>query len=239
MLRPLTGAAEAACQDAAEAGLPQRAVLSALIAACVPELDDAEALSVGAREAMALSIRASAFEGPMRARLRCDACGEELDLAIDPRALLHAPAAPMGALEIGGLRFACRPVTAADQAAVAGIAEEEDAARTLLARCVTPEAGCEIATLSHDLLQALAAHLLALDPLAETLLASDCPACGAAVQGSLDAGAFLVEEVLRRAPATAREVLVIARATGWAEDAILAMPQRRRRRYAALLGDGA
>jgi len=242
-LRGLTGAEEEGCIEAAEQGLPLRAALSRLIAGCVECLgedpiaeEDAEALSVGDREALALAIRAASFEGPMRARLVCAGCGEALDLALDPRELL-APAPPAAPrLELDGLRLACRPVTARDQAAVADLAGEDAAGLALLARCVAVEEDGDVATLPRAAQEAAAAHLLALDPMAETLLSCACPACGAAVEGSLDAGAFLVEEIVRRGPALAREVLLIARATGWEEGAILAMPRQRRLRYAALLG---
>ncbi|MBR0680161.1 hypothetical protein GXW74_06660 [Roseomonas eburnea] len=242
-LRSMTGAEEEGCVAAAEQGLPVRVALSRLIAGCVERLgdapiaeEDAEALSIGDRETLALAIRAASFAGPMRARLACTACGEALDLALGPRELL-APATPAAPrLELGGVRLAFRPVTARDQAAVADLAGEEAAGAAMLSRCVTIEDDGDITALPRPAQEATAAHLLALDPMAETLLSCVCPACGAVVEGSLDAGAFLVEEIARRGPALAREVLLIARATGWGEQAILAMPRQRRLRYAALLG---
>lgn len=241
-LRGVTGAEEEACIAAAEQGLPLRVALSRLIAGCVERLgdgpiaeDEAETLSIGDREALALAIRAASFLGPMRARLACTACGEALDLALEPRELLSSalPATPR--IDLDGLRLNCRPVTARDQAAVAVCASEEATGLALLARCVTLEDDGDVAALPRATQDAMAAHLLALDPMAETLLAAACPACGAAVEGNLDAGAFLIEELARRGPALAREVLLIARSTGWDEQAILAMPRQRRLRYAALL----
>lgn len=233
----LTGAVEEACIDAAEAGLPARRALNALLVGCVDGIADeaaAEALSVGRREALALSIRAASIEGPMRARLRCEACGEALDLSLPPLDLISEGGA-QAELALEDVRLRCRAVTAADQAAVAHLAgDPEAAAAALLARCVEVLDGP--AELPRHLREAAAARLFELDPMAETLLAAACPACGAVVAGSLDAGAFLVAEIARRGAALSREVLLIARATGWSESAILALPRRRRQRYAELLG---
>lgn len=241
--RGLTGREEEACLSLAEAGAPVRRAVSALIAGCVEGVRDeaeAEALTVGEREAAALAIRAACFEGPMRARLRCEACGEELDLALDPRALVAHPDGTPAEFEIEGVQLCCRPMTGADQAAVAHLAAAaETAALALLTRCVAAkdaDGPREVATLPRRVLDAAAARLFELDPMAEMRLTCACPVCGATVQGVLDAGAFLVEEIVRRAPATSREVLLIARATGWTEEAILALPRLRRRRYAAMLG---
>ena len=238
--RGLTGYEEEACIALAEAGAPVRRAVSALIAGCVDGLRDegaAEALSIGAREALALAIRAQSFDGPMRARLRCESCGEALDLSLDPLALMAPTSGTAEEFESDSLRLRCRAVTAADQAAVAGLTGEV-AASALLARCVTAEDADgprDITTLPEALREATAARLFDLDPMAETRLACACPGCGGVVEGVLDAGAFLVEEIARRGPALSREVLLIARATGWTEDAILALPRRRRLRYAALL----
>jgi hypothetical protein len=237
-LRGLTGREEEACIAAAESGQPARDALTALIADCVEGFDHARAtsLTVGDRDALALGIRAASFDAPMQARLSCPACGEPLDLSLDPLSLLAAEPPPEAAFHHDEFRFTCRAVTAADQQAVA---HRPDPALALLERCVVAEDAAgriDIATLPDALREQAAAHLLALDPQAETRLACACPACGSAVEGTLDAGGFLLAEVLRRAPALAREVLVLARATGWTEDAILAMPRRRRLRYAAMLG---
>ena len=237
-LRALTGREEEACIAAAESGQPAREVLTTLIAACVEGLDEdrAASLTVGDRDALALGIRAASFDGPMQARLSCPACAEVLDLALDPLDLLARDAPPDAVLHHADIRLTCRAVTAADQAAAAA---HPDPALALLRRCVLAEDATgriDIADLSDALREEAAAHLLALDPQAETRLSCACPTCGAAMEGVLDAGGFLLAEMLRRAPVLAREVLLLARATGWAEDAILAMPRRRRLRYAAMLG---
>lgn len=236
----LTGIVEEACIGAAEAGLPARRALNALLVGCVEGIADeaaAEALSIGRREALALAIRAAAIEGPMRARLRCEACGEALDLSLPPLDLVSEGGAE-AELALEDVRLGCRAVTAADQAAVAHLADDpEAAAAALLARCVTVLQGpADVAGLPRHLREAAAARLFEIDPMAETLLSTACPACGVAVRGSLDAGAFLVAEIARRGAALSREVLLIARATGWSEAAILALPRRRRQRYAELLG---
>lgn len=246
-VRPLSGADEEALLDALDAGAPVAAVLSLLLGRCAHDgtamLDRrATSLTVGQREALALRLRAATLGTPMRATMTCPACGEAMELVLDAAAL--AAAAPMptgsGVLEADGFRLACRPVTGEDQEAAASAAEPgSDAGRRLLSRCVAAVdaegSPVPIEALPPSVADRAAAFVLELDPASETTLQAHCPACGAPVTGALDAGGFVTAELARRVTSLPAEVLAIARATGWHETAILAMPPARRRRYAALL----
>lgn len=246
-VRPLAGADEEALLDALDAGAPVASVLSLLLGRCAQDstgvLDRrAASLTVGQREALALRLRAATLGAPMRATIACPACNEALELALDAAELAAAAAPPVasGVLEADGLRLACRPATGEDQEAVASATEQgAHAGRALLSRCVVASDGrgspVAVDSLPPPLADRAAALVLDLDPAADTTLQAICPACGASVSGALDAGGFVTAELARRAASLPAEVLAIARATGWTEAAILAMPPARRRRYASLL----
>lgn len=244
VVRPLSGEDEEALLEAIDAGAPVAAALTLLLGRCaqaggLPLGAHAGELTVGEREALALRLRTAALPPPMRATMTCAGCGEMLELDLDPEALAAAAQAPAGEalLEADGYRLTCRPVTGADQEAAA--AAQADGARTLLARCVraTDARGAPVAadSLPDEIAERAAEMVLDLDPGAETTLAATCPGCGGAVTGTLDAGAFVLSELARHAAALPAQVLAIARATGWREAEILAMPPARRRRYARLL----
>jgi hypothetical protein len=65
-----------------------------------------------------------------------------------------------------------------------------------------------------------------------------CPACGAPVEALFDVPAFVVPELRRQAVEVYTEVHLLARAYGWSEAVILALPGARRRRYAELVREG-
>lgn len=247
VVRPLAGEDEQAMLDAIEAGAPVASVLTLLLGRCARHDDAplgarAAALTVGERDALALDLRAASLPTPLRAALTCRACGEVLELVVDPDLLSGRSAADEPVvLEAEGYRLVCRPMTGEDQEHAAR--SSEDAGATILARCVTVTDSSgqtvPVSALPAALADRAAACVLALDPAAETTLQAVCPGCGATISGTLDAAGFVLAELSRRAAALPAEILAIARATGWREAEILAMPQARRRRYAALLAPGA
>lgn len=247
VVRPLAGEDEQAMLDAIEAGAPVASVLTLLLGRCAqhggaPLGARAAVLSVGERDALALDLRSTWLPTPLRATMTCTACGEVLEVVLDPHLLSGgAGAREPVILEVEGYRLTCRPMTGEDQEVAARSAD--DAGAAILARCVTVTDstghGVPVSALPPSLADRAAACVLALDPAAETTLAAACPGCGASVSGTLDAAGFVLAELARRASALPAEILSIARATGWREAEILAMPQARRRRYAALLTPGA
>ncbi len=246
-VRPLTGADEEALLDALDAGASVAAALSLVLGRCAHDgtsrLDRrAASLTVGQREALALRLRAATLGATMRATMACPGCGEAMELTLDAAELAAAAPmpAPSGVLEADGFQLTCRPVTGEDQETAASAAGQgTDAGRALLQRCVAAiglqGSPVPIDALPPSLADRAAAFVLDLDPASETTLQATCPACGAPVSGMLDAGGFVTAELARRVASLPAEVLAIARATGWNEAAILAMPPARRRRYAALL----
>jgi hypothetical protein len=86
------------------------------------------------------------------------------------------------------------------------------------------------------LVRALVERLGAADPGAETLLTLTCPACDHRWQTVLDVASFFWDELATRATRLLREVHTLARAYGWREAEILALPGRRRQSYLELVG---
>lgn len=81
---------------------------------------------------------------------------------------------------------------------------------------------------------ALAAEALqAADPALGLTLAMDCPECGAALAEGFDPAAWLWAEIEDKARRLLSEVVRLARAFGWSERDILAMPPARRALYLA------
>lgn len=79
---------------------------------------------------------------------------------------------------------------------------------------------------------ALAAEALqAADPALGLTLAMDCPECGAALDEGFDPAAWLWAEIEEMARGLLNEVVRLARAFGWSEREILAMPPARRALY--------
>ena len=71
-------------------------------------------------------------------------------------------------------------------------------------------------------------------PLARTVKGT-CPECAAPVHGWLDPGAVVLAELQAKARAVFEHVHLLASSYRWSEQAILAMPTRRRRLYAAYI----
>ncbi|WP_439579072.1 hypothetical protein [Elioraea sp.] len=249
-VRPLSGADEEALLDAIDARLPSAAALTLLLGRCAAAEDQplgaaADRLTIGEREALALRLRAATLPGPMVATMACTSCGAIIEMDFDPAAMATEVDRPVrrAVIAADGYRLECRPVTGEDQRCAAFPASDDEAlGRALLARCVTVTdasgAPVTVEALPRALAERAAACVLSLDPGAETTLEAICPSCGAAVSGSLDAGGFVLAELARRASALPAQILAIARATGWDEGSILAMPPARRHRYAALLAPG-
>lgn len=238
-IRALTGEDEATIAADAATGAPVLGLVARLLERTAA-LQDASALTVGDAQALALRLRTASLDGALRTALTCTACGEVLSLDLDARDLVasEVPMEPVIAVE--GYVLACRAPRVADVLAAAETSDALAAARMLLARCVsaTNAAGAVVAAadLPDAVADAAAAHCLALDPNAETVLACACPACGAALSAVLDPAGFLLAELAGQEEALFAEVLAIAARTGWDEAAILGMPRRRRKAYAAALG---
>jgi hypothetical protein len=200
-------------------------------------------LTVGDREALLWQLRAISLGDRIAAVVECGTCHEKLGLDLRVGDLLQ-PSYPAWSdtftEDLAGHRVRFRLPTVADQEAVAGVARADDelAARTLLARCVLavddhPSSDDELAVVRP----AVEDRVAALDPQAETILDVHCPECDTSTAHPLDAAEFLVEELTRTSRYLYREVHALAWYYHWSEDEILGLTVDRRRRYLDLIQD--
>jgi hypothetical protein len=192
---------------------------------------------LGAITITLLQLRRVCFGPSIDAHVHCPACGEPLGLRLDVDQMLAGvgspPVDPRNC--IGGLSL--RAVTSRDLAAVSDRPDPDSAARALLERClIDPEgnASAMVEKLSLEQIEALEAGLEAMDPAADISLQLTCGACGHSWLACLDIGGVLWEELTARARNLLADVAALARAYGWSEQQILALPSRRRTAYLEL-----
>lgn len=196
-------------------------------------------LPLGRRMRALLALRAASFGPIVDAVADCPGCGMVLDVPLDLTVLLDIPApeAKPVAVQVAGIRALLRPPSAAD---IAAAASAGDPARAVFEACVLTathnDEAVPPAALPHALRVAAAEAIAAHDPLTEVTLALDCPACGTHSAIGLDAEALLTQDIAAAGPRLLAEIATLARAYGWAEASILAMPPARRRAYLALAG---
>jgi hypothetical protein len=116
--------------------------------------------------------------------------------------------------------------TIGDQVAFIG---QADAVRRLTKRCMDPPGTGQANR--GDIERAMAA----LAPEVSRALEGQCPECGNAVQALFHVPSFIVSELRRATIGIYDEVHRIAAGYHWSESAILAMPRKRRQRYAELV----
>jgi len=191
-------------------------------------------------DAAALVIRQAWIGDTIRTDALCPApdCGKRIDVSFGIGAYLkyHRPRRPRGVtgaadgwfgLPRTPVRF--RIPTIGDLLAAASGGQP---AEILADRCV------EAPELSRTLARRLDRALAALAPSLEDLLGGGCPACGNPVTMRFDPLSYTLTELRAVCSAVYLETHALAAAYGWPEDAILALPRSRRRRYASVIDDG-
>jgi hypothetical protein len=84
---------------------------------------------------------------------------------------------------------------------------------------------------------AVSASIAAMDPLVDFTVASQCPACGAPNEVTIDLEALALTRLVARQRALLDEVHRFASHYGWTETEVLAVPEARRARYLSLIAD--
>ncbi len=247
--RPLTGAvelalAEVAGADAEGAHLSRPARVSAVIAAVYDALggtpttpDLVRNLASGTRawlltQAAVLTGRETGWFSA-----NCDACGAVYDFNLRLAEMPRGAAGdgfPLAEVETSlGPRWFEVPGGGHEEALAQGTGP--DARRDLVALLgLADTAAQDAASFAEADLLAIDAALDAVAPDIADRISATCPDCGAATEAAIDPLAF----ALPRSGDVLRDTHLIARAYGWAEDAILALPSRRRRAYAGLIIEG-
>ncbi|WP_269936626.1 hypothetical protein [Arthrobacter sp. HY1533] len=224
-------------------GLGQDPVRRALVllSAAVPdtEPDVLADWPLGRRDSELLAFRASLFGPGLEAIAQCPGCGMEVELAFTVGELAGTPqdrhAAPL-TVHLDGYEATLRPVTSRDLLAM----DPGNTEAALTARCITTvtEAGAPVepGTLPPDVLATLGEELGRADPAAATELNVQCPGCGHGWLAPFHIASYLWNELHHWARRLLIDVHTLARAYGWSEQDILALPPLRRQAYLELVG---
>ena len=219
---------------------PLDRALTLLGAAC-PELawEEVVGLSVGARDALLLTLREQTCGPRLAGFVECPRCGESLEFEAVVADLRAAPAPHPGEepweLVAEDLYLQFRLPDSRDLAAAAACPDPVAARSLLVRRCVLHASrdGAPVAcdALPAEVVAGLARRMVEHDPQAETLLDFRCPACELDWQVLFDIVTFFWSELATRANHLLDEVHALARAYGWHEADILGMSAYRRRSY--------
>jgi hypothetical protein len=210
--------------------------------------DDPAGWPLGRRNRALAELRCAAFGTSLQGWTACPRCGEKLEFAMDSLALaagspaaLPDPAAA-GPIIVDGHAF--RLPTSRDLARIAGEPDPSLAARRLIEECRVekqssaawpPDSSAppslEPELFDREFLNEVEVKLAAADPLAEIMLAFDCPVCGAICDKPLDLAAFLWAEISAIARRMLADIHTLASAYSWSESEILSLSDTRRAVY--------
>lgn len=191
--------------------------------------------TLGARNRRLLELHSSLSDSPLDARLRCAACQTDNEFQVPAEAILACPA-PDAAVRVrigtGRARRTFRLPLMSDIHAVGG-APARDALARIVERCkVGPGEGGPIGAAA---LERLAGRFEALDPAARIVVDLSCAECEAALRASVDIAEFVAAAIDLVVDGLFRQIDSIARAYGWSEREILALPAGRRGNYMAMI----
>ncbi|VWX50913.1 hypothetical protein [Novosphingobium sp. 9U] len=215
---------------ARDAGHGHSATTRAVLLARLCGEDDCDALDwpIGLRDARLIALRRAWFGERIECLCACESCGEPIEIDFEA-SQIAVPSAPIGAsveVTAQGRPWTARVPTSRDLLGLERMRDMDDARARLLSTLLPDADGPE-----PEAVGAIATALAQSDPQAEVLLDLRCPACGAAATVPFDIAMYLWEEVDRWAEGTLDEVHMLARAYGWSEQAILALPASRRAAY--------
>jgi hypothetical protein len=201
---------------------------------------DWDDLAVSDLQALVLHLRQAWLGDAVWADTDCPAagCGERIDVSFGihdylthhrprtPRGLVPSPDGPWYELAGAPVRF--RLPTVGDLLAATNA---DRGTASLTERCVEP------AELSPALARRVDRALSALAPSLDGLVGGTCPACARELTLRFEPISYVLAELRQAFADVVTETHALASAYGWSEAVILALPRRRRRRYAALVAE--
>lgn len=208
------------------AGAPALTRSSALIALCCPNVD-AGSQSPGARNARLMEIRRANLGRQMTCLMACSGCAQVLEIEIDTLDFAGVPALDCVSVEHGRHVLAFHLPTEKE---INAAARSASPLTTLVSACAM-DLPHEVQLADPELLNKVSAAFDAADPLGCIVIEAQCPTCGALTQPVLDPVDLVWRELSSLARRLEDDVHTLARAYGWPEREILALPDARRRRY--------
>jgi hypothetical protein len=239
--RPASGALELELAELADEPMSLPDIITRLIASAVDSLGGAPstaaevaALSVGDRQHLTRAVGTLLGIDLVWLAEACTACSERFEVPVRQSVLPVKPASPAypsREIEVAGWRVTVRSPTGVDQSAIAAIEPDSEAKAALLARLVSGPDGFDLSDLGEAALAELEVAIEDMSPEVAEEVVTACPECGAENRVAVDpyltlaaAGTGILDEIHQ-----------IASAYHWPEDAILAIPRHRRKRYLALI----
>jgi len=207
--------------------------------------DDPTVLPLGQRDRLILDLHAALFGTRVEAQDSCPQCGQLVTFTLTVDALddvLPTVSRPVR-VELDGYTVTCRLLTGGDLlAATAPGAADAHGREALLASAVltAEREGAPVAPfdLPAPVVDAVVGALAQADPFAELWLHLLCEVCDHAWDAVLDLAHFVWCEVRDWGRRLVRDVHMLARAYGWREGDVLALPNARREAYLRLVLDG-
>lgn len=197
---------------------------------------DAADWPIARRDQVLLMLARRLFGDAMPCLATCPDCGEAQEFDLSANAATEAITAPVEeVLAVGEWQARFAPLTSRDLAAMARLADGAAAVDALVGRAVSimardgPTTG--LATLDDEARGEILARLETREAAGELLLTLDCPECGHGWSARFDVSGWLWERIEVATRAIIGEVAALARAFGWTESEILALPRRRRLAY--------
>jgi hypothetical protein len=219
---------------------PGRALLLARLGGAA---DDPASLPLGSRDRLILQLRAQLLGDVIEAVDVCPHCHEqtsfELSCASMTESAAHQPE-PI-TVHCDDFTVVCRPLTGRDLLAAAHAGPDGTRGRLIAATVLEARRGAEMVdalALPQVVVDEIARLLVEADPLADVVLSLSCPACHGVWDTSLDIGEFVWRELRDWGRRVLREVHTLARAYGWREPDVLAIPPSRRRVYLEWAANG-
>ncbi len=207
--------------------------LLALSAALPAESPDSLAdWPLGRRNRALAELHSSCFGSTLQAWTACPRCGEKMEFELDGRKLMDREPSSAATLEVNGQFF--RLPTSRDLAKVARETDAPSAANRLLELCRLGRG--DFPVWSGEELEEVGERMALADPMAETRLALQCPACSHEWDETLDISNFLWAEIDARARGLLWQIHTFACAYGWTESEILSLCAARRARYLEMIG---
>jgi hypothetical protein len=240
--RPVNGELELIVRDSGEgaeslADQVTRVLSLALesIGGVTPTVDLVRELSVGDRQYLMTRLALHIDTKPVWLVAHCTACGEPFDISLDFADLPIKPAGecyPQTTVNTSLGRLRVRSPNGADQEHMALAQDDDQAMQVMLKRIVTSD-GAQVDTkaLNEADLKAIEETVEALSPECASRLFTQCPQCDAPNGIPVNLYALLEQSV----DGLFEEIHLLASHYHWSEQAILALPRRRRQTYLRLI----
>lgn len=230
--------------EAGRAMPPPRKALTMLLAGLPEETyDQVSRLTIGERDRRLVQLRALTFGPMIQGVSHCQLCHEQMEINVDTQTMTSPPceAEPRHMpVTVHGHQIIMRSPTTADLIELKQGSSRHEARRALVRQCVVKAErnGLDLSPdgLPLEVLDAIPPEMADADPMAELRLEITCPSCQRSSAVLFDIVQYFWDEIVAAAKRILSDIHGLARAYGWSEPEILAVPPMRRRLYLEMVG---